>query len=289
VLRKPLWEDNYPIHAAAAAGRLDLVRSLLPARRGRLLPTRGAEAMVNRKDDDTWTPSHYCCYYGHATVLRELLAQGADVSVTNLNGCGLLQFAAGQGHEQCAILLLQQNADARHTDEDHNTPSSLARQLRPAGWARLEILCLLCRDFLPLCAALDVTHTTWPAGGVEQQQPRLRVVGFEPRRRNLLAASACWAMEAHGLSAQPEPEPEPEPVTVSSLDPAAVAAVLLRPVRELKEQLSEAGVDWHGLLLVEKHELAEHLVAASASFAASHTSAERTRAHEEGVPPHPPV
>ena len=80
--------------------------ALLPERRGRRLPTRGRDALVNRQDEDTWTASHYACYYGHAHVLEELLAQGADPAAVNLNGCGLLQFAAGQGHLCCALLLI---------------------------------------------------------------------------------------------------------------------------------------------------------------------------------------
>ena len=121
VIRKPLWCDVNPVHAACQAGRLDLLCALLPARRGRRLPRRRSTAPVNKKDEDTWTPGHYACFYGHHAVLRELLLQGADFHAVNLNGCGLLQFAAGQGHLQCALLLLGAGADARHEDEDRNT------------------------------------------------------------------------------------------------------------------------------------------------------------------------
>eukprot|EP01047_Picozoa_sp_COSAG01_P030452 COSAG01_NODE_2125_length_8369_cov_17.028174_5_plen_110_part_00 len=105
VLRRQRWEDVYPLHAAAQAGSLPQLRQLLPRRRARALPVRN-HALVNVHDGDSWTAAHYACYYGHAMVLRELLHQGADPNSININGCGLLQFAAGQGHEQCALLLL---------------------------------------------------------------------------------------------------------------------------------------------------------------------------------------
>ena len=82
--------------------------------------------------------------------------QGADPNAVNLNGCGLLQFAAGVGHCACALLLLASGADARHEDEDRNTPASLAAQLRPAGWERVAALCLICRDFVPVHADADL-------------------------------------------------------------------------------------------------------------------------------------
>ena len=280
VIRRPLWEDKFPVHAAAQENRVDWLAALLPARRGRALPLRSSEAPVNRKDEDTWTPAHYACYYGHASILRELLLQGADVRAVNVNGCGLLQFAAGQGHEQCALLLLGAGADARHEDEDRNTPASLARQLRPSRWQLLEMLCLLCRDFLPVCAGS--TCTCRGGGSCE-----LRVVGFEPRRRHTLTAELRWPVESSQSmhvpepDSEPEPEPEPEPQV---LDPVALATTLLRPVRELKQLLCEEGAPgWAGLL--EKHELAERIVMLQQQQDQDLAQQSGDDGSEEGVPP----
>ena len=261
VLRKPLWEDMFPVHAASQAGRLDMLCALLPERRDRRLPTRGRDALVNRQDEDTWTASHYACYYGHAVVLEELLAQGADPAAVNLNGCGLLQFAAGQGHLCCALLLLDAGADARHEDEDRNTPASLARQLRPQGWQTLEILCLLCRSFLPIV-----------------QFSPLVVKGFRPRSRQLLTVQPAWPVHMQRMWAatprpcETTPEPEPLPAPQPEPAPASVALLLARPVRELKERLVTAGVSCSGV--VDKLDLARLVATAEADFAVN-----------EGVPP----
>lgn len=261
VLRKPLWEDKYPVHAASQNGRLDLLCALLPERRGRTLPTRGPDALVNRQDEDTWTASHYACYYGHAHVLKELLAQGADPGAVNLNGCGLLQFAAGQGHLHCALLLLDAGADARHEDEDRNTPASLARHLRPPGWQTLETLCLLCRSFSPIV-----------------EYSPLALLGFRVRSHQLLAMQSQWPKSAQKVgqgvlracksTSEPEPEPEVEPEP----PPAVVALLLTCPVRELKQRLATAGVSCTGV--VEKRELARMVASAEANSDVN-----------EGVPP----
>jgi hypothetical protein len=195
-------------------------------------------------------------------VLKELLAQGADPAAVNLNGCGLLQFAAGQGHLHCALLLLDAGADARHEDEDRNTPASLARHLRPPGWQVLETLCLLCRVFSP----------------VVEYSP-LVVKGFRVRSRQLLTLQSewsesvqrVWQEELRVCEATPEPEPKPASAELEP-PPAIVASLLASPVRELKERLAVVGVSCSGV--VEKLELA-HLVA----------TAEANCDVNEGVPP----
>lgn len=260
VLRRPLWEDKFPVHAASQAGRMDLLRALLPQRRGRILPIRSPDALVNRKDEDTWTACHYACYYGHEHVLAELLAQGADPGAVNLNGCGLLQFAAGQGHLNCALLLLDAGADARHEDEDRNTPASLARHLKPPGWQVLEILCLLCRWFRPIV-----------------EFSPFAVKGLRSWSRQLLMAQPVWPaniqrirpmVHVHELA----PEPEAPQASHSDLAPAIVASLLSCPVRELKQRLIVAGVSCLGV--VEKLDLARLVAIAEADAVVN-----------EGVPP----
>lgn len=230
VLRKPLWEDKFPLHAAAQAGSRALVAELLPERRGRALPLRPAGAQVNVQDEDTWTAAHYACYYGHVDVLHELLLQGANPNSTNLNGCGLLQFAAGQGHEPCALLLLSAGADARHHDEDGNTPASLARQLRPERWAVLEVLCLLCRDFIPVLPDL------FDGGGRQRRRSsgKQAAASFLLGGGGKMARTRRYGQSLHTADGSPR---EDEDEAGSLLDPQGTGRV----ARRKTVQVGEAG------------------------------------------------
>jgi hypothetical protein len=280
VLRRPRWEDKFPVHARAQAGSRRLISELLPDRRGRALPRRPPGALVNLQDEDTWTPAHYACYYGHTDVLQELLLQGANPNSANLNGCGLLQFAAGQGHEQCALLLLQAGADARHQDEDRNTSASLARQLRPDRWQTLETLCLLARNLQPvlqlgceddagvLCivALVGWTVLTLRPCLPERSSPELDLpidpslassAPPESRRGPRSAAGPC--------NLQPEPEPQ-LPISLASIaPPELVQSMLRRRIPALIALLRAGNMAREGV--VEKRELAHRaaLVMAAAT------------------------
>uniref|UniRef100_A0A8D0H8X2 Oxysterol-binding protein n=1 Tax=Sphenodon punctatus TaxID=8508 RepID=A0A8D0H8X2_SPHPU len=59
-----------------------------------------------------WTPLHLACYFGHVTVVKDLLKAGAEVNVLNDMGDTPLHRAAFTGRKEVVMLLLEHNADA---------------------------------------------------------------------------------------------------------------------------------------------------------------------------------
>ncbi|XP_015276232.1 PREDICTED: oxysterol-binding protein-related protein 1 isoform X2 [Gekko japonicus] len=58
-----------------------------------------------------WTPLHLACYFGHTSVVRDLLKAGAEVNVLNDMGDTPLHRAAFTGRKEVAMLLLEYDAD----------------------------------------------------------------------------------------------------------------------------------------------------------------------------------
>ncbi|XP_060099880.1 oxysterol-binding protein-related protein 1 isoform X2 [Heteronotia binoei] len=58
-----------------------------------------------------WTPLHLACYFGHTSVVEDLLKAGAEVNVLNDMGDTPLHRAAFTGRKEVAMLLLEYDAD----------------------------------------------------------------------------------------------------------------------------------------------------------------------------------
>ena len=72
-------------HAAAQGGNIsDLIRIL-----------DAFTNLINSKDDDGWAPIHYSSWYGHTSVVEELVKRGANVNEQNSNGSTPLHYASG--------------------------------------------------------------------------------------------------------------------------------------------------------------------------------------------------
>lgn len=74
----------------------------------RWLIERGAQ--VNRPDRE-WTALHYATFAGHAPLVNDLLAAGADVNARSTNGSSVLMMAAREGHDALARRLLAAGAN----------------------------------------------------------------------------------------------------------------------------------------------------------------------------------
>jgi ankyrin repeat protein len=68
------------------------------------------EANVYAKTDDGYTPLHNVVQYGHAAVIRLLLAKGANVETKTNDGSTALHFSAASGHEGIVQLMLEMEA-----------------------------------------------------------------------------------------------------------------------------------------------------------------------------------
>lgn len=67
-------------------------------------------ARPNRNDRE-WTALHYATFAGHAPLVEELLASGADLNARSTNGSTVVMMAAREGHAALATRLLEAGAN----------------------------------------------------------------------------------------------------------------------------------------------------------------------------------
>ncbi|XP_008049662.1 ankyrin repeat domain-containing protein 49 [Carlito syrichta] len=101
---------------AAEKNRLTTVRRLLSEK----------ATHVNTRDEDAYTPLHRAAYSGHMDIVRELVAQGADVHAVTVDGWTPLHSACKWNHARVASFLLQHDADINAPTKGLLTPLHLA-------------------------------------------------------------------------------------------------------------------------------------------------------------------
>jgi ankyrin repeat protein len=89
-----------PLMIASINGDLPLVKVLVLEYKARV-------------DHIAWTPLHYACAKGHLEVAEFLVANGALVDSTSLNGTTPLMMAVQSGNEELIKFLLDKGADLR--------------------------------------------------------------------------------------------------------------------------------------------------------------------------------
>lgn len=101
------------IFQAARTGNVTRIRELLAAE-----PTIASRrAFVNQQkrneepSEDCLTPLHFAAAGGHETVVRILIAAGADINFQNPNGDSPLHYAAINGQAHIVTALMQAGAD----------------------------------------------------------------------------------------------------------------------------------------------------------------------------------
>lgn len=62
--------------------------------------------ILNTPHEGKWSCIHFCCYMGHARVLKELLDLGANCNIETDDHWTPLQIASYQGHKDCLDLLV---------------------------------------------------------------------------------------------------------------------------------------------------------------------------------------
>ena len=93
-----------------------------------LLLAKDESSGVSAATEDASTPLHFAARNGHQTVARLLIEKGADVSAANRNRDTPLHLAALNGHEVVAQLLTEKGADVSAADKYGRTPLHLATQ-----------------------------------------------------------------------------------------------------------------------------------------------------------------
>jgi ankyrin repeat protein len=115
-----------PIHAAAAAGHVDILS---------LLTEHGADVNGRGKDGDT--PLHLAAWWARPEVGQFLLDSGADINAV----CGYkftpLSHAVCSGHVEFSRMLLERGAEIDVPNYEGNTPLHFAARLDSTELARL--------------------------------------------------------------------------------------------------------------------------------------------------------
>ena len=119
-----------PLHVAAEAGAVDLVRKLLS--KGAVLNVRTYQAKKVSADpieknlmvfsfSGEQTPLLLAAKFNCVDVMRVLIEAGADSKAKSQDGTTLFLAAAGSGHVEAARYAYQFDKDVRATDDDSST------------------------------------------------------------------------------------------------------------------------------------------------------------------------
>eukprot|EP00457_Paulinella_chromatophora_P006946 gb/GEZN01006966.1/.p1 GENE.gb/GEZN01006966.1/~~gb/GEZN01006966.1/.p1 ORF type:complete len:409 (+),score=61.15 gb/GEZN01006966.1/:148-1374(+) len=250
VSREVIWCDKYPIHAAAAAADMSLLERFLPTS---IQPHERERyhTALNQKDEDSWSPLHYACWYGHLEIIERLLRLGVDYHVVNLNGATALHFASGCGHTRAAMSLLEAGADPTLRDQDSATPLHLVHRLlvpknHPEA-ANLLVLLAIGRFFMPIRVNSSVSVEFYSS----LQQERASAEAFQrrpaealPKSRNSTETTQQASSEdIHARHADDEAQLQnllsDDPYRVLGLSPAGCS------VESVSKAFRALSVSWH--------------------------------------------
>lgn len=134
---------NTPLHAAAKAGRVDVVALL--AREQQRLHTQDKRGL---------TPLHAAAMRGRVNCVRYLLSRGAQANALDRHGRHPLFYAVAGGHLETALALMEEGADLEMVDNQgtawvdvaplaqipvlQGCASRLLMQEAEAGWTPLR-------------------------------------------------------------------------------------------------------------------------------------------------------
>ncbi len=109
------YARDYPLHQAVKCNDLPSVERLLQ------------DHDVNERDDDKYTPLMKAAARDNGEVLKLLLEKKADVNLADKRwGQTALHFAAFEGSDDCARMLVNHGANVNLRDRDNDTPVMLA-------------------------------------------------------------------------------------------------------------------------------------------------------------------
>ena len=173
---------------------------------------------------DAWgtTPLMLAAKLGNSTLVRQLLAAGANIMLEDHNFETALRFAAQRNDFDCTLALLQAGADCQHYNRDGNTPVDIAVQERSENAVRA-------------IASHDVTQLSPESTLVCRRQPPLHAAAqrgdYEMTELLLLLGSDIHIADAYGNSVLHALARSSFDSTEATRVPADVAA--LHPLRDI--------------------------------------------------------
>ena len=230
LVRAPRTE-NTALHLAAAEGRLDVLRALIPAYTASAFAAR---QNMNARNLNRDTPLMFACAKGQIAAAATLLKAGASVDLVNDGRMTPLILASAGGQRACVELILRTKAPIEAEDEYGRRALHYAAAIGALGCVEA----LLAAGADPFArnragAAAEVAS----AGPPPAPQPSYETRCVEERKhaaaeRELLedegegevrgGARGVPAEEGRAAATEPRgspaaaPEPEPEPSCVST-------------------------------------------------------------------------
>lgn len=110
-------QQRQPLHEAALAGWIDVVRTLLEH-----------GAAVDARDAYRQTPLMFAAWAGHREIVALLLEHGADLNAQAFDGMTPLYGAVSRGRNRCAQLLLDHGADPNRATNSYSLISVAVRR-----------------------------------------------------------------------------------------------------------------------------------------------------------------
>ncbi|KAE9549067.1 hypothetical protein FO519_007720 [Halicephalobus sp. NKZ332] len=126
-----VWEIQFPLHKAAMDDDHERTQALLD---------QGYDP--NAFDNDSWTPLHYCAFYGKLKVAQVLMNHATtSVNLTNKKGETPLHFAAMNGfHHLIELILSNAKIDKDIKNNRGLTPLDMCKQFPKAPWTHCAII-----------------------------------------------------------------------------------------------------------------------------------------------------
>jgi tetratricopeptide (TPR) repeat protein len=208
------WEGNIPlmelfldrgadIHRINRSGETALMLAAWKNRRAAMqwLLERGAQP--NRAARE-WTALHYATFAGHATLVEDLLAVGADVNARSTNGSTVVMMAAREGHAGIAERLLAAGANPALKNDFDDDAVAWAMRQNNFDIARIFTSAA---DFAELArvAALTPSRPTRSLPAPDSVEEHLRMARLAEARGRRDEALAAYRQALAELKAQQAP------------------------------------------------------------------------------------
>lgn len=175
---------RWPLHAAAASGRTDIVQFTLE---------EGYDKDV--LDDEGYSPLSHAALMGHTAVVQALLAAGLDASVRCHGGMSVLDIAVAMGHVEIARAILDHGADVNAVDADGRAPLHTAIPFQKAVGVKMQMVSLLLArgadaDLVDVSGHTSLHRAT--GGGYPSAARALLAAGADIDLRCHRVRGSCW-------------------------------------------------------------------------------------------------
>ena len=104
------------IHELSKTGELKKIKALIEKE----------QELINKKDDQEWSPLHHASFRGHNEVVEFLISSGAEINALDNYGCTPLHRAALRGHMEITQFLVEAGADINKISTLGSTPLAFA-------------------------------------------------------------------------------------------------------------------------------------------------------------------